>query len=279
MSNPEDFVLIRGRRLNLAELVDGRLRDPAYVKELRERLRSAAPFPHLLVEGWFHPTLLELMHEEFDESHGPPMKALVGRQESTRRTRPASNLGPASQLYFDIVNSGWFARFLSELIGVDHLIVDTELFGGGLHETRKGGWFSVHCDFDRHKRTGLNNMMVMITYLNKAWQPEWSGALELWDHDGKNRVSSIEPEFGRTFLMPHSDHSYHGHPHPLNPPEGVVRRSVATYYYANPFARIDRSQRRSSRFLFRGIPDRIQQFGNAITPPVLWNLIERFVNR
>ncbi len=92
---------------------------------------------------------------------------------------------------------------LSLLTEVDELLVDTHLYGGGLHEIKPGGRFGIHRDFDRHIRSGLHNEMVMITYLNKSWQPEWNGALELWDPTATRCVTSVEPEFGRTILMRH----------------------------------------------------------------------------
>ena len=60
------FITIRGARLALDELVDPRLADPAYLDELRHRMQSATPYPHLVVQDWFNPRLLELVHEEFD---------------------------------------------------------------------------------------------------------------------------------------------------------------------------------------------------------------------
>ncbi len=58
--------------------------------------------------------------------------------------------------------------------------------------------------------------MVFITYLNKAWQPEWHGALELWDAESKACVKKVEPEFGRSVLMCNGHRNFHGHPTPLN---------------------------------------------------------------
>lgn len=63
------------------------------------------------------------------------------------------------------------------------LIADTSLHNGGLHESRRGGKFAVHRDFERSTCTGLQNRMVLLTYLNEDWDPAWNGALELWDAD------------------------------------------------------------------------------------------------
>jgi len=270
MSTTDSFVTIRGRRIDLDDLVDKRLSDETYLQNLRERIQSADPFQHFVEDGWFNPVLLELVLEEFEDK---PWKAFTDKYQDTRRWPVGSKLGPASQLYFSIVNAGWFVRMLSGLTGVEDLVVDVQLYGGGLHETRPGGMFGIHRDFDRHVRTGLNNEMVMITYLNKDWQPEWHGALELWDPTATRKITSVEPQFGRTILMRHGKSSYHGHPQALTTPEGVVRRSLATYFYTNRFAETDREARESSQFLFWTGADRVRRFGKAVMPPILWDLI------
>ena len=239
------------------------------------RTMDSYPFPHLVTEGWFSEQLLELVHEEYDISNAPALKAVANAQQSVRRSPPVSEMGPASQMYFNLVNSGLFTQILTDILGVDHLIADGELYGGGMHETREGGRFNIHRDFDRHKVTALNNEMVLITYLNKNWNPEWSGALELWDREGKKCVKVVQPDFGRTIIMRHLDHSYHGHPHPLTPPAGVTRRSIATYYYSNPRARIERDERRNSNFLVKSTKEKVIEFTKSVTPPVVWNAIKK----
>ncbi len=279
MLGSDDFVTIRGKRLGLNELVDPRLYDEAYLLNLRNRLQSAQPFQHLIENNWFNPVLLELILEEFELNNASAWRSVTNKNQNTQRSVLGSSLGPASQIYFGLVNSGWFVQVLSLLTEVDELLVDAHLYGGGLHETKPGGRFGIHRDFDRHLRSGLHNEMVMITYLNKYWLPEWGGALELWDATATQRVTSVEPEFGRTILMRHGRNSFHGHPHPLTPPEGVKRRSLASYYYSNRFAKIDREARQNSLFLFMSKSDRARRIGKAVMPPILWDVIGKLVRR
>ena len=273
MQASDSFVTIRGCRIDLDDLVSPRLYDENYLQSLRERILTAQPFSHFVEEGWFNPVLLELILEEFEDKSDPAWRLLIDKYQDTRRSVVGLRLGPASQLYFSIINSGWFVQMLSFITGVSDLIADVHLYGGGLHETKPSGRFGIHRDFDCHVRTGLRNEMVMITYLNKEWQPEWNGALELWDPTATTKITSVEPQFGRTILMLHGKSSYHGHPHPLTPPEGVVRRSLAAYFYTNKYAEIDREARESSQFLFWSKGDRARRLGKAILPPVIWKLI------
>lgn len=252
-------LLIRGRTLDLAGLVDWQMFSDKRVDEMAAKMQSATPFPHLELKDWVDPVLLELVAEEFELGGHNHWRDIQTKYEATRRSLVGAQLGPASQLYFGIVNSGEFVRLLARLSGVEGLVADGDLYGGGLHETRTGGSFGIHRDFDRHPRTGLRNELVVLTYLNHGWRPEWNGALELWDHRAKRAVAIFEPNFGRTVVMSHGPAHYHGHPRPMAAPPHVRRRSVATYYYSNPHRVRDVSARTSSVYLAPDCRDSIRQ--------------------
>lgn len=275
-----DYISIRGQQLPLSKLVNERLFEQTYVQSLRERMLSAKPFPHLVMDDLFNPDLLDLVVKEFDMLDESAWRTVKGEQELTRRSLVGARLGPAQELYFSIVNSGWFVDLLSQASGVDDLIADTKLYNGGLHETREGGSFEIHRDFNRHVRWGLQNEMVFITYLNKSWKPEWHGALELWDAASKQCAAKVEPEFGRSILMRHGPLSFHGHPDPLSPPKGVTRRSIASYYYSSDESEELLNGRFSSQFLQppHGI-HRVKRFVKQFTPPIVWDGIRRLAGK
>jgi Rps23 Pro-64 3,4-dihydroxylase Tpa1-like proline 4-hydroxylase len=270
-----DSVSIRGVTIPLAEIVDRRLLDAAYQQTLHNRLVSAKPFPHLVLEGFFNPLLLELILEEFDSLPNQNWKQLKNDYESTRRSKLGAHLEPASQIYFYVLNSGWFTNALSAITGVPYLLSDPKLAGGGLHETRVGSMFGIHKDFNRHRHIGLKNEMVLITYLNKNWNPAWNGALELWDAEQKACVTSVQPEFGTSILMPHGPVSFHGHPAPLQTSDGRPRRSIAAYYYTSPQVGKWREDQVSSFFLKQRRIHRFLRVAKMLTPPLLWSAVRK----
>lgn len=272
-------IVIRGRSLLLDELVDPRLHDPDYVEALHGSFEVARPFPHAVTDAWFNPLLLELVAEEFDASDAAGWVGWKHDRQDTFRSALNPRLGPAASTYFSIVNSGWFAAMLARVVGVAHLVPDPSLYGGGLHESRNGGKFGVHRDFPRHPVTGLRNELVLLTYLNVGWRPEWNGALELWDEDARREVIRIEPDMGRSVLLRHGPHSYHGHPRPLAMPPGRVRRSLGSYYYSSPIVLSEAQRRLSSRFLPIGRGERVKEALRAATPPVLWDGLKRLLGR
>ena len=271
LSHGPDTITIRGVRLALNELVDASVLEAGRQRELRNQLETAIPFPYLVIEQLFNPRLLELIAEEFDQTRSDTWASIESSYEATRRSVLGSRLGAATQLYFNVVNSGWFTLWLSGVVGVPHLLTDPKLFGGGLHECLPGGSFAVHRDFQYHRHLGLKNHMVFITYLNKGWQPEWGSALELWDKQRNECVASVQPEFGRTLLLPHGPTSYHGHPTPFHTPDGRSRRSIAAYYYTHPAAAQsgDESDHAIERPATQSA-EAVRRYLRAITPPILW---------
>jgi hypothetical protein len=72
-----------------------------------------------------------------------------------------------------------------------------------------------------------------LIYLNKDWQEEYGGYLELWNTEMTECGQRILPIFNRCVIFNTTDFSYHGHPDPLNCLEGQTRKSLALYYYSN----------------------------------------------
>jgi hypothetical protein len=275
-TSPGAYATIRGVCLRLDELTSPKLRDTQYLDSVRSQLQAAHPFAHVVVQDWFNPVLLELVRGEFPTGARDTWKTEFNQHARVERSKSDSVLGPASQLYFSILNSRHFVGVLSYLTGVADLLPDPYLVGGGLHETLPGGRFGIHTDFDRHPSTALHNEMIVITYLNPGWQPQWHGALELWDAKQAECRAKIEPEFGRTVLMLHGNTHFHGHSHPLTPPPGVTRKSVAAYYYSNRFAREDRGEPMVSNFLFPSRAERIKAIAKQWLPPVLLGVAKRW---
>jgi hypothetical protein len=53
----------------------------------------------------------------------------------------------------------------------------------------------------------------------------------LWDRQMKVKCREVLPLFNRCVIFNTDADSFHGHPDPLNTPEGTFRRSIALYYY------------------------------------------------
>ena len=194
--------------------------------------RGAEPFPHFIEDGLFNPAILDRVADEFEAMDRGGWHHSQATHERKWSTEDPRQMGPFTSALIAQLNAGPFVSFLEELTGIGGLVPDPHLRGGGLHEIRHGGLLGVHADFNVHPRLRLYRRLNLLVYLNKDWQPEWGGALELWDRGGQQCVRTIQPVFNRAVLFDTSNFSYHGHPHPLACPPERSRKSVALYYYA-----------------------------------------------
>jgi hypothetical protein len=200
------------------------------VGDLAVRYREAEPGPHIALDGLFPDEVLQAICDEIDAIEIDPEKNFYSTYLK-RRISDLSRLPPTARRLIEDLNSADFLGFLERLTGIEGLIPDPYLEGGGIHQIGTGGFLKIHTDFNFHSRLRLHRRINLLLYLNPGWQPQWGGALELWDADVTECKASYLPEFNRMVLFSTTDQSYHGHPDPLTCPDNIRRNSIALYYY------------------------------------------------
>lgn len=201
--------------------------------ELADSYQNADPFPHMSVNGLFDEDTLRTIHDEFLIPQAMS-SAFIGIAEGGKFAESDINkMGPVTQQFLRECNSQPFLDALSIITGIDNLIADPALIGGGLHQTVRGGRLKVHSDFNVDVSHRFVRKLNLLIYLNDGWLPEWGGSLELWDKDMTHAVIVVPPVLGQVAMFTCSDISYHGLPDPIDCPEGVTRRSLALYYYVD----------------------------------------------
>jgi Rps23 Pro-64 3,4-dihydroxylase Tpa1-like proline 4-hydroxylase len=141
----------------------------------------------------------------------------------------------------DYFSSFEFISFLENLTGIPNLIPDPSLLGGGIHRIDKGGKLSIHADFNIHPHTNLHRRLNLLLYLNKNYQDEFQGKLELWNKDMSQCVQKISPIFNRMLIFKITDDAFHGHPEEWTHDQSRI--SLAFYYYTH-----DRPEEEKSAF-------------------------------
>ena len=197
-----------------------------------EQYRAARPFPHIVIDNLVAPTVLDQVLAEFTASDRTTWHHTENSRERKYSTEDEQQFGPYTRALIHVFNSGPFLAFLEALTGIEGLMADPHLRGGGLHEIKRGGSLGVHADFNFYKRLKVYRRLNLIVYLNQGWREEWGGHLELWAKDADRPAARISPTFNRAVIFDTSNASYHGHPHPLACPEEQSRKSVALYYYS-----------------------------------------------
>ena len=200
-------------------------------KDLHEKYVSASPFPHIVIDDFLSPQILEACLEEFPTEPDPESQSYDRDQERYKTSYNPEYLSPKIRSFFYSLNSRPFIQFLENMTGIDGLIADPYFTGGGFHKTAQGGKLGIHADFNFHKKLGLERRLNILIYLNKDWEDGFGGELELWDTSMKSRVQRVVPAFNRCVVFSTSSDSFHGHPDPINHPRNNPRRSIALYYY------------------------------------------------
>jgi len=197
----------------------------------RKKWNESEPFPHVVLDNLFDNDYLLKVLEEFPGKDDVSWWKYDNVFEKKLSYNNFFNFGENTSKYFDEVNSRKFVKEIEKFTGIQGLIADPSLRGGGLHRIGRGGKLDIHADFPYHNPTGWKRTLNIITFLNEGWKEEYGGHTELWDINMKNCVQKISPIFNRTIIFTVNDTSWHGHPHPLDCPEDVSRMSLATYYY------------------------------------------------
>jgi hypothetical protein len=208
-----------------------------YAQRYRPRYSSALPFPHVVIDGFLPVAVAERIVRDYPGPSFPFFKqsdttyqpGKLGKlQESKFR-----GLSPFIRHLLNEFNARAFLDFLEELTGIEGLIGDPHFRGGALQQILPRGKLAIHADFNFDKRRNLDRRINALIYFNKDWKDEYGGHLELWAKDMSRCVSRIAPLFNRCVIFNTTSTSYHGHPDPLNCPEGITRKAIALYYYTN----------------------------------------------
>ena len=205
----------------------------AMVPSAHRSYLDAKPFPHVVIDNFLNPEVLDAVLAEFPKPNEIRWQQFDNAREIKLASAKEANFGPYTRLLFYHLNSMTFLEFLSGVTGIRDLIPDPSLDGGGLHQIVRGGKLGIHADFNKHPKYGLDRRLNLILYLNKNWREEYGGHLELWDREMTKCEAKVLPVFNRMMIFGTTDFTYHGHPDPLQCPDGMTRKSLALYYFSN----------------------------------------------
>jgi hypothetical protein len=252
----------------------------AWAISLAKGYKSAAPFPHVVIDNFLDPDVFETLRGQFP---GPDAdiwcKFRTGRENLKLQSQDYRALPWGFKLLTSEAAGPGFVRFLQDLTGIDNLIPDPHLHGGGLHQTLPGGHLGMHIDYNYHPDWKLDRRLNAILYFNDDWDDAWGGDLELWDKEVKACIQKISPVPNRLVVFSTSEISWHGHPAPLTTPAGTTRKSVALYYYSN--GRPDSEKGEVHNTVFKERPG--EQFKptardilRGLVPPLVMKLLRKW---
>jgi Rps23 Pro-64 3,4-dihydroxylase Tpa1-like proline 4-hydroxylase len=211
--------------------------DPAALAALAKaraaEYAAADPFPHAVFDGFLRPEAADALAREFPRPEDPVGWDHYGYEgfEKKIATSKEQLLPPLVRRTLQELNTAPFIDFLEALTGIEGLIPDPKMLGGGIHLSRPGDLLGIHADFNWHPALKLHRRVNLLVYFNPGWDTAWGSDLELWDTTASRCVHSIAPLMNRAVVFNTRSDTFHGHPRPLACPDGVYRRSIAAYYY------------------------------------------------
>ena len=222
----------------------------ARLPELADSYAAADPFPHVVLDDVLRPEAFRAAAESFPEVGDESWTGYLHVNETKYGNKHPDTWGPVLNSLAKEFVSGEFVDFLTKLTGIEHLLPDWSMDGGGLHQTLRGGHLNVHADFTTHhvNRNWLRRINILL-YLNEEWDDDWGGQLELWDTAMTAAQARVKPVGNRMLIFSTNADSFHGHPDALTCPEGVARKSMALYYFTEEEA----PERRATNY--RARPD------------------------
>ncbi len=250
----------------------------------RQDFAEADPFPHIVLDNFLPEPLLNQVLNEFPQSKQIDWYKFNSAGEKKMVTTCEDQMGIVTRLLLYQLQCSGFINFLETLTGINGLIPDPHLTGGGLHQIERGGYFKIHTDFNRYPKLKLDLRLAFILYLNKDWQEGYGGHIEFWNKDMTQCVQRILPIFNRCVIFNSAaKHSFHGHPEPLNCPRGQSRKSLLLYYYTNGLPSEEVAPAHTTQFQQRPgekapmkklTPKKILK---KLTPPIVLDVRNRFL--
>lgn len=198
----------------------------------KEKYHTAQPYPFIVIDHFLEEWAAKKAMTQFPKVQDEGWIHYVHVNEKKHGLNKMDLLPPFIQEVIKELNSPAFVKFVSELTGIPDLKADEMLEGGGLHQSKRGGFLNIHADFTvhPHKRTWRRRVNLLL-YLNEDWQEDYNGHLELWSRDMKQCEQKISPIFNRCVLFNTDEDSYHGLPETILCPEDMTRKSIALYYF------------------------------------------------
>jgi Rps23 Pro-64 3,4-dihydroxylase Tpa1-like proline 4-hydroxylase len=196
------------------------------------------PFSHCVVDEFIPGELSLQLESEFLPYESPKWFVYKNKIEDKKALNDWNVFPSATYKFFQFLNSMEFVSLLSGLVGTK-LYSDHGLHGGGWHIHGPGGNLNPHLDYSLHPKLGLQRKLNIIVYISSGLKAEHGGHLGLWAHDpATNRpgklVREIEPKFRRAVIFDTTQNSWHGMSRGLTQPEGIYRKSLATYFLCEP---------------------------------------------
>ena len=121
-----------------------------FFEELKNKINvKNYPYPYSYIKNFLPIELSKVVSNDFKFPNKDPHAGIEDKVfQKTKKGLSQINLMPKSiKILIEKLNSREFLSVLEEKFNIKNLIADPTLFGGGMHESFKGGYLKIHSDF------------------------------------------------------------------------------------------------------------------------------------
>jgi len=236
----------------------------AGVDGYREVFVDAWPFKHLSIDDFFEPSFAERLLTEFPRFDPQLARNEMGEIGGKAVNTRIREISPAYRELYDTIGGKPFLEMMSGISGIPDLILDPRMYGGGTHENLHGQELDPHVDFNYDEAQQLHRRLNVIVYLNKGWQREWGGAIEIHSNPrdpATNQIRGFDPIFNRCVMFETNEISWHGFPKISLPPDqrDLSRKSISIYLYTTTRPAEEVAPLHGTFYVQRPLPDRVRE--------------------
>ena len=113
---------------------------------------NTSAYPHAIIDDFFPEEVVDRALSESPSTYGLEWAEFKRPSQRKLASPREQHLSAAARNPIWEMNSQVFLQFLQRLTGIDNLIPDVQLVGGGIHQIQRGGKFSIHVDFNNPPR-------------------------------------------------------------------------------------------------------------------------------
>lgn len=220
------------------------MKDKVNFKEIKHFVE---PWPHIIIDNGFEEFFINSAAEsvpQFDDEYWNKGKHFVNEYTNKKEINNIDNFSPHIKQIVQYLTSSNFIKTVEDITGIDNLIIDEKIYGGGLAISSKGNYLEKHIDFNFNNDIKLYRAVNLILYLNKNWEEKDGGCFELYDETLKLQ-KLIVPNINKLLIFASNNKTIHG----FNKVNADSRKSINLWYYTkNPPANVDESPHKTIWF-------------------------------
>lgn len=229
---------------------------------------NAQPFRHVVIDDFLEPAFADELLREFPAFEKGNYIGDDGRPGGKSTVDAMPQLGPAYRRLDEVIQTPGFLAYIGRITGIEGLLYDPFYLGGGTHENRNGQPLSAHIDFNYHPSERWHRRLNLIIYLNREWQADWGGLLELYRDPYADPQPSVRvtPLFNRCVIFETTESSWHGFDPirlPADRPD-LSRKSIALYFYTKDRPAEETAARHTTHYVNRQLPEHFSA-GHTLT--------------